>query len=118
MSDLNRLDSTHDANARSWLDSANRPDGDFPIQNLPFAVFRRPRSSEAFRGGVAIGDQILDLGAASATGVFRADAAIGLRAGAETTLNSLMQLGAPIWRATRRGLFESLLAGSPSRAPI
>ncbi len=118
MSDPNGLDSTHDPAARSWLDSANRPDGDFPIQNLPFAIFRRHQSSEAFRGGVAIGDQILDLRAAAAAGIFQADAAIGIRAAAETSLNSLMQLGAPIWRATRRGLFESLLAGGPSRAEI
>ena len=57
------LDETHDPRARSWLDSANREGGDFPIQNLPFAVFRRAGSAEAFRGGVAIGDQIIDLAA-------------------------------------------------------
>jgi fumarylacetoacetase len=53
---------THDADLRSWVDSANQPGCDFPIQNLPFGVFRRRDSLEAFRGGVAIGNQILDLG--------------------------------------------------------
>ena len=55
------LNETHDAGLRSWLASANAAGSDFPIQNLPFAVFRRQGSHEAFRGGVAIGDQIVDL---------------------------------------------------------
>ena len=49
------LNVTHDAAARSWLASAQVPDTDFPVQNLPFAVFRRAGSAEACRGGVAIG---------------------------------------------------------------
>ena len=52
---MSGLDHTHDALARSWLASANAEGADFPIQNLPFAVFRR--TGEAFRGGVAIGDR-------------------------------------------------------------
>ena len=112
------LDETHDAGARSWLDSANLSGGDFPIQNLPFGVFRRLDSGEVFRGGVAIGDQIVDLAAAAAGGIFQAEAAVGVRAAAEPELNSLMDLGSAIWRATRRGLFESLLTGSRSRTAI
>ncbi len=112
------LDATHDPQARSWVDSANRVDGEFPIQNLPFAVFRRAGTAERFRGGVAIGDRILDLAAAAASGVFEGDAARGIRAGAEASLNTLMQLGAPIWRATRRALFEHLLEGSPTRGKL
>ena len=54
---------THDPDARSWLASANAAGCDFPIQNLPFAVFRRAGGGEAFRGGVAIGDQVVDLAA-------------------------------------------------------
>jgi fumarylacetoacetase len=46
------LDETHRADLRSWVDSANDPTGDFPIQNLPFGVFRD--ASGAVRGGVAI----------------------------------------------------------------
>ncbi len=55
------LNHTHDPAAASWLASANVSGGDFPIQNLPLAVFRRKGSQTAFRGGVAIGDQVLDL---------------------------------------------------------
>ena len=48
---------THDPAARSWVAGANRPDADFPIQNLPFAVFQRPDEQHRWRGGVAIGDR-------------------------------------------------------------
>jgi len=52
------LNETHDPALRCWLDSANQAGCDFPIQNLPFAVFRRQGTQEAFRAGVAIGDQV------------------------------------------------------------
>lgn len=55
------INETHDPNLKSWVESANDPNTDFPIQNLPFGQFR---SIDADRGdfiGVPIGDQILDL---------------------------------------------------------
>jgi len=58
------LDATHDPALRSWVESANDPATDFPIQNLPFGRFRRAGTTDAPRIGVAIGDQVLDLGAA------------------------------------------------------
>ena len=51
------LNATHDPRLTSWVASANGGQTDFPIQNLPFAVFRRRGSAEAWRGGVAIGDR-------------------------------------------------------------
>jgi fumarylacetoacetase len=54
------MDATHDPSLRSWVESANRPDADFPIQNLPYASFRK-RGEERIRAGVAIGDMLLDL---------------------------------------------------------
>jgi fumarylacetoacetase len=53
------IDSTHDPNLNSWVQSANRPDSDFPIQNLPYASFRK-RGEERIRVGVAIGELVLD----------------------------------------------------------
>jgi fumarylacetoacetase len=55
-----KLDLTHDPNLTSWVESANRPGSDFPIQNLPYASFRK-RGEERIRAGVAIGDMLLDL---------------------------------------------------------
>ena len=89
-----KLDRTHDPQLRSWVESANAPGTDFPIQNLPFGVFRRKRTREPLRGGVAIGDQILDL------------AALGLKTG--PTLNSLASLGRPTWRRLRAELSRGL----------
>jgi fumarylacetoacetase len=73
------LDETHNPALKSWVESANDLTTDFPIQNLPFGVFRRAASEETARIGVAIGDQIFDLAAAD---LIRADA-----------LNELMTLG-------------------------
>jgi fumarylacetoacetase len=53
------LDETHDPALQSWVESANTPDTDFPIQNLPFGVYRHGQS--AARVGVRIGDQVLDV---------------------------------------------------------
>src|SRR5207245_2657227 len=55
------IDKTHDPRLRSWVDSANRPGCDFPIQNLAVGVFQAPGESRR-RLGVAIGDFILDAG--------------------------------------------------------
>ena len=43
---------------KSWVASANDPGTDFPLQNLPFGVFR---NNQETRIGIAIGDRILDL---------------------------------------------------------
>ena len=59
-----RLDETHALDLRSWVESANDPATDFPIQNLPFGRFRPAGSHDAPRIGVAIGDQVIDLRAA------------------------------------------------------
>jgi fumarylacetoacetase len=55
------IDKTHDPRLKSWVESANRPECDFPIQNLPVGVFQKAGENRA-RVGVAIGDFILDAG--------------------------------------------------------
>lgn len=63
------INETHDPNLKSWVESANDPNTDFPIQNLPFCKFgtqRKRRFSNTQYGsefglGIVIGDQILDL---------------------------------------------------------
>jgi len=57
------VDATHDPSLESWVESANDPSGDFPIQNLPFGTFRTSTDLR-WRPGVAIGDKVLDLWAA------------------------------------------------------
>ncbi len=77
------IDATHDPARRSWVTSANGHD-EFPIQNLPFCVFSRSNATP--RIGVAIGDEILDLGALAKADVIDATLA---PACSETTLNAL-----------------------------
>jgi fumarylacetoacetase len=103
------IDQTHDPQLASWVESANAPDTDFPIQNLPFGVFRRAGTGEAPRGGVAIGDQVLDLAACVRDGLLdgpAANAAIG------PTLNTLLALGPAAWSELRRQISALLAAGA------
>jgi fumarylacetoacetase len=106
---------THDPTLRSWVDSANAADTDFPIQNLPFAVFRRAGTQEAFRGGIAIGTQILDLGALQRRALCKGPAAEALAAAAAPRLNRLMALSAPV-RAQLRETISALLRHGASTA--
>ena len=103
-----QLNHTHDAGRTSWLASANAPGCDFPIQNLPFAMFRRAGSGEAFRGGVAIGDQVLDLGALSRTSLLVGLAAQATAVCAQAALNDFFAMGPTAWRALRHDLFALL----------
>jgi fumarylacetoacetase len=118
VSDARLADATNDPARRSWLASANAAGCDFPIQNLPFAVFRRRGSDEPFRGGIGIGDQILDFAALGDSPAFQGDAARGARAANQPALNALMQLGAPVWRALRRALFDGLSEGAPLQSQL
>jgi fumarylacetoacetase len=104
------LNATHDPQLKSWVTSANRPGADFPIQNLPFAVFRRAGSDETFRGGVAIGDQVLDLRALHQLRLVSGSPGDALAACVLSTLNSFMALGNDAW-STLRGALSKLLSG-------
>ncbi|MCW5745863.1 MAG: fumarylacetoacetase [Alphaproteobacteria bacterium] len=108
------LDETHDPSLVSWVESANRDDSDFPIQNLPLGVFRRAGTDEPWRGGVAIGDQILDLAAVRRLRAIRGAAAEPLRAASSASLNTFMAMGPHAWSALRRALSRALRAGAPA----
>ncbi|HXW40841.1 MAG TPA: fumarylacetoacetase, partial [Xanthobacteraceae bacterium] len=95
------LNETHDFARRSFVESANAPGTDFPIQNLPFGVFR-PGPGLPPRVGVAIGDQILDVAAAGSS--FDGVAAEAARVCAAPRLNHLMALGPQAWSALRLAL--------------
>ena len=86
---MGSLNHMHDPRLRSWVTQANAADCDFPIQNLPFGIFRRVAGARA-RGGVAIGDRILDLEAALDAGLFSGPAALAAQAGSAETLNPLL----------------------------
>ena len=96
------LNATHDPKLRSWVASANEAGTDFPIQNLPFGRFRPAGGSEAFRIGVAIGDQVLDLKAA---GLVDTD-----------DMNALMGASVTDRQALRAAISAGLAEGSDKQA--
>jgi fumarylacetoacetase len=111
------INETHDVQLTSWVSSANN-DSDFPIQNLPFAIFKRKGQSEAFRGGVAIGDQVLDLAAVANANIFSGRAQMALEAASQSTLNTLMDLGAQTNSALRLALSKALRSDSELQAAL
>ena len=112
------LDFTHDATLRAWLASANTPETDFPLQNLPLGVFRRAGSQEGFRPGVAIGDQIVDLLAACDAGALPPAVAASLAGCAHGELNAFMAQGRAARVALRHALSHSLREGSAQQAAM
>ncbi|MDE2418609.1 MAG: fumarylacetoacetase [Burkholderiales bacterium] len=112
------LNETHNPALRSWLASAHVAGCDFPLQNLPFAVFRRQGCAEAFRGGVAIGDQIVDLVALADSGTLAGLAQTACLAAAQSSLNTLMALGAEAWSALRLALSRDLREGALQQAAV
>jgi fumarylacetoacetase len=115
---MHQINETHDRSLRSWVDSANSGATDFPLQNLPFGIFRREGKNEPFRGGVAIGDQILDLTAAHKTGAFSGDAAAAAAHCGAPTLNGFMAMGPAAWSALRLALSRALREASPMQAKL
>ncbi len=99
------IDETHDPDLRSWVESANLPDAEFPIQNLPFGVFRAG-AAERPRIGVAIGELVLDLRAAA--DLITTDSPAFGQAIRSESLNGLMALGRPVSTSLRLQLSRLL----------
>jgi len=97
------LDETHDPKIQSWVESANTAENDFPIQNLPFGIFRPISGDNKPRVGVAIGDSILDVSGLLSEGLLTdANSRAAAAACNSNSLNALMALGSGPRRALRR----------------
>ena len=104
-------DSLH-ADLASWVDSAQSPSTDFPIQNLPLGLFQSPEQSP--RPGVAIGAEVLNLVAAAEQGFLGDDlAAAMLACRDDASLNPLIMHGRPALRMLRTALSTMLRTDSP-----
>ena len=109
---MNAIDETHDVALRSWVDSANAADTDFPIQNLPFGRFRLPGGG--WRIGVAIGDQALDLKLAADAIDWPVEVHASFALLAAGDMNGFMALGTAARRSLRRALSRALAADGPA----
>jgi len=118
MSNENLLNETHNPALTSWVNSANQTNTDFPIQNLPFGIFKVANTEQSFRGGVAIGDQIVDLAALSALSLFEGIAQKSVEACAANELNTFMAMGTKAWSALRLALSDALKNGSPLQEKV
>src|SRR5579863_4954501 len=106
------VDETHQTGLRSCVGSANDLESDFPIQNLPFGIYRRRGKEGRARGGVAIGDCILDLRSAVDRGWFEGKAERAARAASRSRLNEFLTLGPESWSVLRLALSKLLREGS------
>ncbi len=87
-------------------------DSHFPIQNLPYGIFR-PKSGGEPRAGVAIGEFVLDLSVLDSNGLFKDTAISGNNVFSQSTLNSFMALGKNVWKEVRAEIQNSLLEDNP-----
>src|SRR3974390_2855735 len=108
---MQHLNETHDVNRKSWIASANAPDTDFPIQNLPFGIFSNAGCKP--RGGIAVGDQVFDIKAALDASLFIGRAAERSRFPAGGKLNPLMDAGNSFASALRSRVSDLLREGGP-----
>lgn len=115
---MSYLNETHNPDLKSWVASANLPGNGFPIQNLPFGVFREKTGSGRFRPGVAIGDKVLDLAALAAKQPWQGLAAEALDACKGEKLNDLMSKSPAHWSALRLELSRALREGSALQAAL
>ncbi len=93
---------------KSWIEVGK--ESDFPIQNIPFGIFKTPGGSA--RAATRIGDTVIDLNALAQQGfldgldidhgIFRYE-----------TLNPFMALGRPVCRKVRQRIAEIFEAGNP-----
>ncbi|MEM1078136.1 MAG: fumarylacetoacetase [Pseudomonadota bacterium] len=96
---------------RSWVESANRAETDFPLNNLPYGVFSQ--AGGALRCGVAIGDHVLDLAALEGRGDLSFEGALGTG-----SWNAFMALGPAAWQRLRTEVAAFLAEGSSQRAHV
>ena len=103
------FDATTDPSLRAFIEIA--PDSPFPIQNLPYGVFK-PRSGGEARVGVAIGDFVLDLAVLEEKGFLKRAEIETVRPFSKPSLNAFMAMGRPVWKAVRRTVSHLLHANT------
>src|SRR5476649_376907 len=102
---MTSLDETHDPARTSWISSANGH-SDFPIQNLPFGVFA-PEGMRP-RGGIAIGNRVLDLEVWRRIDCFPSGLREIVEAAAQPSLNEFLALGSEPRTQMRRAISSFL----------
>lgn len=105
------MNSTTDPLLRSFVPVS--PDSHFPIQNLPYGVFRRS-GDDSTQVGVAIGDYVLDLAAIEQAGLFDGRELKGRGVFGRSALNDFMALGRAAWSEARKTVSRLLREEEPT----
>lgn len=100
------IDETHDPNLKSWVESANDPQSDFPIQNLPFGEFENRDGSGETVDGVRIGDMLVSLSGLLSTGLLDPHLRSNKLQG--SLINAIAKLEATARQGLRKRLSELL----------
>ena len=118
------INETHDPSLKSWIESANDPNTDFPIQNLPFCYIDSHEFNCYREPAVRIGDQYFRIAAAVSEGLFdgmppslSSEMLDKVVFGSYRGIDGILRLGTNERAALRRGLME-LLARGPSWSPF
>jgi len=91
----------NDPNRNSWVEVSK--DSDFPIQNIPFGVFRKPDNRICV--GTRIGDKAIDLNALHTLNYFD-DITLNPEVFNKENLNDFLKLNKNTWRAVRDRIAE------------
>jgi fumarylacetoacetase len=105
------MDSTTDPKLKSFINVS--PNSHFPIQNLPYGVFKRKSTAEP-SVGVAIGDYVLDLSVLEDNKLVGGSIFNGSNIFFQPLLNKFLALGQPAWRETRATISRLLRANVPT----
>lgn len=99
------------AHLNSWIEVDQN--SDFPIQNLPFGVFKKKKNG--FSGHIAtrIGDTVIDLYLITINGFFEGCGITNPEVFNRTSLNDFISLGQPVWRSVRKKLSELFRINNP-----
>lgn len=102
------IEKVNNPSLKSWIEVD--PSSDFPIQNLPFGIFKTQSSSP--RIGVAIGDQVLDLAILNKLG-FLDNLKIDNSIFTNQYLNDFIALGKQTTNAVRATISNLLNSNTP-----
>jgi fumarylacetoacetase len=108
------MNPTNDPALRSWV--MVPPESHFPIQNLPYGVFRRRmrRPSDAAHIGVAIGDMVLDLHVLSHHHLLERESVYASTPFLAPTLNAFLAAGPGCWSEMRTAISRLLQYDNPA----
>ncbi len=104
------INESHDPSLKSWVESANDPNTDFPIQNLPFCVVEDESAYSGWTVATIIGDQVFGFERANDVGLFQQMEIESVIGGDVTDISQLLdnRYGSLVMSGLRKRLVDIL----------